>query len=183
MKKKLSRKVTPVTPSNGKQFSQSLDALFRARTPVDVHDVLRTCLNRANTLTLIRALYSWVVTPHGLSVCDLSQSEFVHTQVMNRWQDMVECELVRIRRSDKLMSDWTVWRALHELSPAATDQGKYIQNIWDSFYSSGTLCARAPRIYYDRCGMGDPDFYPLVHDEVLAHPSRSQVMEQVGIAA
>lgn len=177
MKKKLARKVMPVTSSNGKRFMNSLDALFRARTQVEVSNVFPTCLRHATTLTLIRSLYSWVVAPHGLSAVDFSRLPWMRIQVMDRWQEMIECQLIRIRSSEKLMSDWTIWRAVHELSPADTGIGEYIRRVRDSFEGCNTPAVRRYPEF------GSADLYLEVHDEILGHPSRIHTLHEVSIAA
>ncbi len=122
--------------SGGKKFIKTIHRLFAAKDPVAVSKALDRCLLSACTLTHIRALYSWAVSSHNLSVVDFcEETPSIITRITERWEEMTIYVLGLLPEA---RSRPDLWRTLHGLCQSSTTLGQTIALEWNN-------CSRSPQ--------------------------------------
>jgi hypothetical protein len=122
--------------SDGKKFIKTIHRLFAAQDPVAVSKALGRCLVRARTLTHIRALYSWAVSSHNLSVVDFcEETPSIILRITEQWREMTIYVLSSLPEADSAPE---LWRTLYGLCQSSTPLGQTIALEWNS-------CSRSQR--------------------------------------
>ncbi len=160
--KKYKKKREPV--SGGKKFINAVHRLFKAKDPVAVHKAMNRCLVRARTLTHIRALYSWVVSNHGLSAVNFhEETPYVIQRVIDRWEEMT---LYVLRNLPPAHSCPDLWRTLYGLCQSSTRLGCVIALEWNNSFRK----VKSQEFYYIKHVISDGHYLEALKEVLRLTP-------------